>query len=322
MQALTWNDDLQCWVQLSPGLPSMGQAYLLPPQSHSAQWGDERQVGEAQEQAQEGTQPVERALRKTLVLDLDRTLVDCILLQDPASSPPDFVYTDVLGVQAKVWTRPGLAHFLAEVARMFEVVLFTAAGARHADCVLQHIDPQGVLFSHRLYAQHTVEQPSWGWVKDLSRLGRDLAHTLIVDDSALAALLQPCNLVPIRPFDQADPDKAQDTALAELLTFLTTKVLPAQDVRCAIASHWHKVKRCARKRPLRTRPAAPPSGPDPTPCLAMLACHSPAPTCTSDDFPAPLSQFRMVSERRGWGNGSRLVPVRKGAAAAGVRRAA
>ncbi|GFH19647.1 FCP1 homology domain-containing protein, partial [Haematococcus lacustris] len=147
-----------------------------------------------------------------------------MLMQQPVAW-----YTDVLGVQAKVWTRPGLAHFLAEVARMFE-----------------HIDPQGVLFSHRLYAQHTVEQPSWGWVKDLSRLGRDLAHTLIVDDSALAALLQPCNLVPIRPFDQADPDKAQDTALAELLTFLTTKVLPAQDVRCAIASHWHKVKRCAR----------------------------------------------------------------------------
>jgi hypothetical protein len=76
----------------------------------------------------------------------------------------------------------------------------------------------------RLYGHHTTEHPLWGWVKDLSRLGRDLSRTLIVDDSVLAALLQPCSLVPIRPFDHADPRKDRDTALTELLRFLQDKV--------------------------------------------------------------------------------------------------
>jgi len=188
--------------------------------------------------------------KKTLVLDLDRTLIDCIMLRDPSISEPDFVYTDCLGVQAKVWTRPFLRQFLKSVSKDFEVVLFTAAGARHADAVLRNIDPQGTLFHYRLYGEHTVEAPMWGWVKDLSRLGRPLTHTLLVDDSMLAALNQPCNLVPIRPFDQARKDKDRDTALPELLRFLQDKVLPAQDVREAIANHWDKVTRRVRRRPL------------------------------------------------------------------------
>jgi TFIIF-interacting CTD phosphatase-like protein len=85
--------------------------------------------------------------------------------------------------------------------------------------------------SCRLYGHHTSEHPLWGWVKDLSRLGRDLSRTLIVDDSVLAALLQPCSLVPIRPFDHADPRKDRDTALTELLRFLQDKV----SVKCHVA---------------------------------------------------------------------------------------
>jgi len=37
-------------------------------------------------------------------------------------------------------------------------------------------------------------------VKDLSRLGRDLARVVLVDDSAWAFLAQPANGVPIAPF--------------------------------------------------------------------------------------------------------------------------
>lgn len=195
--------------------------------------------------------PQEGSPRKTLVLDLDRTLIDCIVLREPSISEPDFIYTDDLGTQAKVWMRPFLKQFLAAVARDYEVVLFTAAGARHADSVLQVIDPKRTIFSHRLYGQHTTESRQWGWVKDLSRLGRPLNQTLLVDDSTLAALNQPCNLVPIRPFIHSNPKKDWDTALSELLRFLQDKVLPAADVRHAIALNWNKVTRRPRKSPLQ-----------------------------------------------------------------------
>jgi TFIIF-interacting CTD phosphatase-like protein len=67
-----------------------------------------------------------------------------------------------------------------------------------------------------------VPTPTWSWVKDLSRLGRDLSQTLIVDDCAAAALLQPANWLSIRPFSQADVK--WDTALLEVLHFLLYKV--------------------------------------------------------------------------------------------------
>ncbi len=56
----------------------------------------------------------------------------------------------------------------------------------------------------------------WRLVQDLSRLNRDLARTVIVDNSPESYLLQPENAVPIKPFfgDQ------QDLALRELIPFL------------------------------------------------------------------------------------------------------
>ncbi|KAG1656015.1 hypothetical protein FOA52_005643 [Chlamydomonas sp. UWO 241] len=171
--------------------------------------------------------------RKTLVLDLDQTLIECLHVWFEGAHAPDFIYTDSEGCMAKVWLRPHLHAFLEECARHFEVVLFTAAAQRHADAVLAHVDPTGCLVQHRLYGHHTVPTPSWSWVKDLSRLGRDLSQTLIVDDCAGAALLQPANWLSIRPFSQADVQ--WDTALLEVLQFLLYKVLPADDVRTALA---------------------------------------------------------------------------------------
>ena len=90
-------------------------------------------------------------------------------------------YADAEGCRAKIYLRPHVRYFLSAVSACFEVVLFTAAGQRHADAVLKNLDPDGTLFHHRLYGHHTVAAPPrWNWVKDLGRLGRNLAQTLIV----------------------------------------------------------------------------------------------------------------------------------------------
>jgi hypothetical protein len=46
--------------------------------------------------------PPSSAPRPTLVLDLDRTLIDCVTLREHSDSQPSFVYTDAAGMQAKV----------------------------------------------------------------------------------------------------------------------------------------------------------------------------------------------------------------------------
>jgi len=160
--------------------------------------------------------------RKTLVLDLDQTLIECLHLWFDAPVPADFIYTDCEGCMAKVWQRPHLMYFLEEASKHFEVVLFTAAAQRHADAVLAVVDPQRRLVHHRLYGHHTVATPAWGWAKDLSRLGRDLSKTLLVDDCVGAALLQPHNWLCIRPFSHTDVQ--WDTALLQVLQFLLDKV--------------------------------------------------------------------------------------------------
>lgn len=193
--------------------------------------------------------PLQRngSFKKTLVLDLDQTLIDCALVNViPHSQPSHFVYKDSCGGRAQVWCRPGLHEFLTAVSKVFEVVLFTAAGQRHADAVLDFIDPTRTLFHHRLYQQHTSPDPDWPWVKDLRRLGRDLGSTLIIDDCEKAAIATPENWVGIKPFSQATPFWSNDKALNEILHFLTDKVLPASDVRPVISNHYNNLLRKPR----------------------------------------------------------------------------
>lgn len=97
-----------------------------------------------------------------------------------------------------VRTRPFLRDFLRTAAARFEVVLFTAADAHYADQVLDRLDPDGVLICHRLYRDHcSREEGTAGRVKDLSRLGRPLEHTFIIDDNPVSFRWQPTNAVAI-----------------------------------------------------------------------------------------------------------------------------
>eukprot|EP00798_Chlamydomonas_sp_ICE-L_P008656 gene8656-34108_t len=125
--------------------------------------------------------PIQRRYyQKTLVLDLDHTLIDTHHISKPTSGKPDYIYTDSAGVQAKVFLRPFVREFLEKVREHFEIVLFTAAPQRHADAVLKFLDPTRSIFEHRLYMQHTSPSKTWPFVKDLSRLGRELSQTMLV----------------------------------------------------------------------------------------------------------------------------------------------
>jgi CTD small phosphatase-like protein 2 len=102
----------------------------------------------------------------TLVLDLDETLVH---------------YFES-GSEGKFNIRPGVDKFLSEMAKQYEVVIFTAAMQDYADWVLDQIDkPKHI--KYRLYRQHALPY-GHVFVKDLSRLGRDLSKMIIVDNVA------------------------------------------------------------------------------------------------------------------------------------------
>ena len=68
------------------------------------------------------------------------------------------------------------------MAKYFEVVIFTAGTEEYADWALSFLENVNCI-SHRLYIQHAVPMGTY-YVKDLSRIGRDLSKTLIVDNIA------------------------------------------------------------------------------------------------------------------------------------------
>lgn len=154
------------------------------------------------------------ARRHLLLLDLDETMVHASV-QNVSHDVSFLVDMTTHQVPIFVKIRPYLAHFLQVVSRLFEVAVFTASLNKYADKVLDYLDPQGNLFTHRLFREHCTEVDG-SYVKDLSLLGRPLERVLIVDNSPVAYLFHPQNALAIESWFE-DP---HDSELLKLLPLL------------------------------------------------------------------------------------------------------
>ncbi len=161
--------------------------------------------------------------RKTLVLDLDETLVHSSFKYIPDA---DFEISILLeGVVHRVYVRkrPGVDLFLQTVAEKWEVVIFTASLAKYADPLLNVLD-SGRVVTSRLFREACV-QHFGNYVKDLAQLGRKLENTTIIDNSPLSYMFQPNHAIPITTWFN-DPE---DRQLYDLLPFLD-ELAAADDV--------------------------------------------------------------------------------------------
>jgi RNA polymerase II subunit A small phosphatase-like protein len=151
---------------------------------------------------------------KCLVLDLDETLVHSSFKPIP---DPDFtVDIELDGAIHRVYVRkrPGVDHFLREVGKKFEIVVFTASLAKYADPLLDVLDKDHVV-QYRLFREACVQHYG-NYVKDLTHLGRVLESSIIVDNSPFSYMFQPDNAIPIATWFH---DK-NDRQLYDLLPFL------------------------------------------------------------------------------------------------------
>jgi TFIIF-interacting CTD phosphatase-like protein len=108
--------------------------------------------------------------RKTLVLDLDETLV-----HSSFNPSPDAQILIPIDVDSYTWTifvqiRPGAKYFLEEVCKLFEVVIYTASISKYADPLMDKLDPHNQ-WSFRLFREHCTVC-SGIYIKDLLFLGR------------------------------------------------------------------------------------------------------------------------------------------------------
>ncbi|KAL3741626.1 hypothetical protein ACJRO7_017137 [Eucalyptus globulus] len=144
--------------------------------------------------------PLVSPTKKTVFLDLDETLVHS--QTDPPPEKFDFVVQPTINgerLNFYVLKRPGVDDFLRVMSAKFELVIFTAGVKEYASLVLDRLDQKRSLISHRLY-RDSCEEVDGKFVKDLSKMGRDLQRVVIVDDNPNAYVFQPENAIPVCPF--------------------------------------------------------------------------------------------------------------------------
>ncbi|XP_072710907.1 CTD small phosphatase-like protein isoform X6 [Ciconia boyciana] len=159
--------------------------------------------------------------KKCVVIDLDETLVHSSF--KPISNADFIVPVEIDGTihQVYVLKRPHVDEFLQRMGELFECVLFTASLAKYADPVADLLDRWGV-FRARLFRESCVFHRG-NYVKDLSRLGRELSKVIIVDNSPASYIFHPENAyllvalfqVPVQSWF----DDMTDTELLDLIPF-------------------------------------------------------------------------------------------------------
>lgn len=167
--------------------------------------------------------------KKTLVLDLDETLVHSSFTPPRRGDrPPNLIinvkWDDGGRDYVFVKVRPYVYSFLAKMTKIYEVVIFTASILNYAQPLVRKLDKQNYGFQILSRRQCTLLN-NW-YYKDLSRLARDMKNVIIVDNSPQAYAWQPENGVPILSWFE-DP---RDNQLNRLVPVLE-RLAQVDDVR-------------------------------------------------------------------------------------------
>lgn len=122
--------------------------------------------------------------------------------------------------------------FLVEMAKHYEIVIYTASLNKYADPLLDLLDPQKTI-RYRLFRESCVYYEG-NYVKDLSLLNRDISQTIIIDNSPNSYLFHPENAIDCSSFI----DDKRDRELDQIGSFLKgTK--DAKDVR-GLSPEWRR----------------------------------------------------------------------------------
>lgn len=172
--------------------------------------------------------PISKEYKYTLVLDMDETLIH-------------FFFTHLNGM---FFVRPFCFEFLHELNSLYEIVTFTAGTKDYADGILNQLDKNGNIIKYRLYRQHT-SITGCNVYKDLSKIGRDLSKTIIIDNLRENFKLQPNNGLFIKTWT-SDVNDIQFRDLKKILKDIV--ILNVNDVREIIQKINEDIKRM--KNPL------------------------------------------------------------------------
>ena len=154
-----------------------------------------------------------RFARKTLVIDLDETLIHSLAKGGRMSSGHmvEVKLNTTVGIGGAtlgpqhpilyyVHKRPHCDDFLRRICKWYNLVVFTASVQEYADPVIDWLEQERKYFSGRFYRQHCTFR-NGAYIKDLSSVEPDLSKVMILDNSPLSYIFHegmksdcvPCN---------------------------------------------------------------------------------------------------------------------------------
>ena len=187
----------------------------------------------------------EKLTKKTLILDLDETLVyvsDVKIENSPLKQIPFEYYVldenenninQMINVENQtieqangyLIVRPGYNKFITEIKKYFdEIFIFTSSQYSYAEEIIKLIDKNKII--SKIYSRKDCSFYNDIFYKDLNKIKKDLSRTIIVDNFPEAYLLQHFNGLPIPPF-MGDPN---DNELLKLIPILE-QLSKVKDVR-------------------------------------------------------------------------------------------
>ncbi|KAJ1960583.1 mitochondrial inner membrane protein required for protein import [Dipsacomyces acuminosporus] len=135
----------------------------------------------------------------------------------------------------RIAKRPGLDHFLAYMASMFEVVIFSTQPSHSGMIVMERLDPLEYA-PYRLYKDHMRNIDGKNY-KDLRTINRDMSKVIMLDIDPEAFALQPENGLLARPFR----GEAGDNWIDQITQFLEyIHMMEPKDVRPWIKTYAGK----------------------------------------------------------------------------------
>ena len=169
------------------------------------------------------TPPNSRFSQKTLVIDLDETLIHSLAKGGRMSSGHmvEVKLNTTVGIGGAtlgphhpilyyVHKRPHCDDFLRRVSKWYNLVVFTASVQEYADPVIDWLEQERRYFSGRFYRQHCTFR-NGAYIKDLSSVEPDLSKVMILDNSPLSYIFHEGKILPQSLFRKSSVTRPDPT---------------------------------------------------------------------------------------------------------------
>ena len=146
--------------------------------------------------------------KKTLILDLDETLVHSSFV--PFENNDIVLNVEFEGMLYNIYVliRPGAIDFIKKVAKLYEVIIFTASISKYALPLIDILDSDKNI-QYKLTREHCTFLNGI-YIKELKKLNRDLNDLIILDNSPLAYSFDIDNGLPIKAWYEDKNDNELD----------------------------------------------------------------------------------------------------------------